>query len=127
MTAPMKITSTKLPAAPLSENWPVSTAASANRNTISAEASLSRLSPSSTLVSTFGTFTCRRMVVAEMASGGETMPPSKKPSASVKPGMRAWATTATRHEVRMTMGKAKLAMRRRARQNSFHDTCQAAS
>lgn len=67
------------------------------------------------------------MVVAEMASGGEPMPPSKKPSASVKPGMSQWATTATTHEVRMTTGKAKPAMMRRHFQNSFHNTCQAAS
>ena len=64
------------------------TAANANRNTINDDASFSRLSPSATLSKIFGTFTSRMMVVAEMASGGETIPPNKKPSASVKPGIK---------------------------------------
>src|SRR6476620_9628808 len=67
------------------------------------------------------------MVVAEMASGGEMMPPKRKPSASVKPGMSALDTNAMTHEVRMTMGKAKLVITRRHFHNSFHEVCQAAS
>src|SRR5690349_12114510 len=103
------------------------TAARAKRKTMREEASLSRLSPSTMLNNDFGTFTSRMMVVEEMASGGETTPPSKKPSASVNPGMRAQETTATTQEVRMTIGNAKLAIMRLHFQNSFQDICQAAS
>jgi hypothetical protein len=67
------------------------------------------------------------MVVAEIASGGEIMPPRRKPNAKVKPGMSALDTKAITHEVMMTMGKAKLVMTRRHFQNSFQDICQAAS
>src|SRR6187455_3106390 len=90
-------------------------------------ASLSRLSPSATLTSNFGAFASRIMVVAAMASGGEMIPPSKKPRANVKPGIRATETKATTQEVRITMGKAKLAMILLYFQNSFHDTCHDAS
>ena len=48
------------------------TAATAKRNTISDDASLSKLSPSAILTSDFGTFTRRMIVVAEIASGGES-------------------------------------------------------
>src|SRR5689334_730395 len=67
------------------------------------------------------------MVVAAIASGGEMIPPSKNPSARVNPGIKAVETTATTQEVRMTIGKAKLAMILLYFQNSFHDTCHAAS
>src|SRR5260221_4410557 len=103
------------------------TAAKAKRNTISDEASLRRLSPSITLTSTLGTFTWRIMMDAEIASGGDTIPPSRKPRASVKPGMKACDAKATTQEVKITMGKAKLMMTRFHLQNSFHDICQAAS
>ena len=103
------------------------TAANANRNTINDEASLSRLSPSAILTRLFGAFTCRIIVDAEMASGGETIPPNKKPSANVKPGISAEDANATTHEVRTTMGNAKLMITRRYFQNCFQDTCHAAS
>jgi hypothetical protein len=67
------------------------------------------------------------MVVAEMASGGEIMPPNKKPNANVKPGMNILDANAMTQEVRITMGKAKLVITRLHFQNSFHDVCQAAS
>src|SRR4051794_28056511 len=108
-------------------NCPVMTAATANRNTISDEASLSKLSLSVMLTSALETSIRRITVVAETASVGETMPPSKKPSASVNPGMSQLEKTPTTHDVTMTMGKAKLTIRRRHRQNSFHETCHAAS
>ena len=79
------------------------------------------------LNSDFGTYTRRMMVAAETASGGEIMPPRRKPNAKVKPGMSARDTSAITHEVMMTMGKAKPVIARRHFQNSFHDTCQAAS
>jgi hypothetical protein len=65
--------------------------------------------------------------VAEIASGGEIIPPNKKPNAKVKPGMKALDTNATTQDVIITMGKAKLVITRLHFQNSFHDTCQAAS
>ena len=55
------------------------------------------------------------------------MPPSKKARAKVKTGMRALDISATTHDVKMTMGKANPEMTRRHRQNSFQDTCHAAS
>src|SRR5687767_6500607 len=67
------------------------------------------------------------MVVAEMASGGEIMPPKRNPNANVKPGMRALDANAITLEVRITIGNAKLKITRLHFQNSFHDVCQAAS
>jgi len=67
------------------------------------------------------------MLVAETASGGDIIPPNKKPNANVKPGIRAVETKATTHEVMMTIGKAKLVMTLLHLQNSFHDIAQAAS
>src|SRR5687767_8266199 len=75
----------------------------------------------------FGTFTRRMIVVAEIASGGEIMPPSRKPNARVKPGINARAANAITHAVIITITKAKLAINRLHFQNSFQDTCQAAS
>src|SRR5258706_13408249 len=67
------------------------------------------------------------MMDAEIASGGDTIPPNRKPRASVKPGMKAYDAKATTQEVKITMGNAKLMMTRFHLQNSFHDICQAAS
>ena len=103
------------------------TAASANRNTMSEEASLRRLSPSIILSNDLGTFTWRIMVVAETASGGEIIPPKRKPNANVKPGMIILDTNAITQDVMMTIGKAKLVITRLHFQNSFHDVSQAAS
>ena len=75
----------------------------------------------------FGTSDCRRIEVAATASGGEIIPPSRNPSASVKPGISQFAVKATTHEVRITIGKAKPEIKLRQRQNSFHETCQDAS
>src|SRR4030095_15736182 len=124
---PKKITRKKLVAASRNWNCPVITAASANRNTISDEASLSKLSPSAMLTSDLGTFTRRMMVIAEIASGGEMMAPSRNPNANVKPGMSALDTNAITHDVMITIGKAKLVITRLHFQNSFHETCHDAS
>ncbi len=102
-------------------------AASAKRNTINDAASFNRLSPSRMLSVDLGTFTLRIMVVDETASGGEMMPPNRNPNASVKPGINAFDTKAITQEVRITMGNAKLVITLLHFQNSFHDTCQAAS
>src|SRR6478609_6395803 len=109
------------------KNWPVMIAVNANRNTISEDASLSKLSPSAMVTMFLGTFTCFIMVVAETASGGETMPPSKKPSANVNPAIITWDTNATTQAVNITIGKAKLMITLLNFRNSFHETCQAAS
>ena len=103
------------------------TVAKANRKTINDEASLRRLSPSIMLTKDLGTFTCRMIVVAEIASGGETIPPSRKPSASVNPGMNALEKKATTQAVIITTGNAKLVITRRHFQNSFQEVCHAAS
>src|SRR4051812_33585036 len=102
------MTRKKLVAACRKWNCPVITAAEANRNTIREEASFRRLSPSIMLTSDLGTFTSRMMVVAEMASGGDIMPPKRKPNASVNCGMIALDTNAITQDVMMTIGKAKL-------------------
>jgi hypothetical protein len=39
------------------------------------------------LTSNLGTLTCRRIVVAETASCGETIPTKRNPDANVKPGI----------------------------------------
>jgi hypothetical protein len=67
------------------------------------------------------------MVVADIASGGEMIPPKRKPNAKVKPGISALETNATTHEVMITMGKAKLIITLLHLQNSFHDVAHAAS
>src|SRR4051812_45744916 len=103
------------------------TAASANRNTISDDASLSRLSPSRIVTIDFGTFTLLIIVVADTASGGDIMPPNKKPNASVKPGINQLEATAIRQEVMITIGKAKPVITLRHLKNSFQEACHDAS
>lgn len=92
------MTKKKLAAAFPKWNWPVVKATNAKRNTMRDEAPLSRLSPSMMLTIAFGTLTPRIMAVAETASGGETMPPKRKPKAKVKPGIKAPDTNANTHE-----------------------------
>jgi len=74
-----------------------------------------------------GAFTCRIMVVADIASGGEMIPPNKNPRANVNPGIKAFDIIAITVDVNMTIGNAKLRITLRHLQNSFQDTCQAAS
>jgi hypothetical protein len=123
----MTITRKKLEAASPKWNCPVIMAAKAKRNTISEEASFKRLSPSTILFSDFGTFTPRIIVVAETASGGEIMPPKRKPNAKVNPGIMKLETNAITHEVMITMWKEKLMITLFHFQNCFHDISQAAS
>ena len=94
---------------------------------ISAEASFSRLSPSSSALVVRGILTKRVTAPTLTASGGLTMPPSRKPSASVKPGITWLVTTATAIAVKKTTRKAKLVITRRQRHSSFHEMDQAAS
>ena len=79
------------------------------------------------LKSDLGTFTLRMMVVAEMASGGETIPPNKNPNAKVKPGMIVLETMAITNAVTMTIRKAKLLITLLRCQSSFQEVYQRAS
>jgi hypothetical protein len=86
---PSSVTSQKSTAAFCHTKVPDNTAARANRNTTRLEASLTRLSPSRILMTRLGTLIPFNTAVAATASGGEIMPPSRKPNASVNPGMTA--------------------------------------
>src|SRR5688572_18875797 len=79
------------------------------------------------LCSDLGTLTCRIIVVADMASGGDIIPPRRNPKARVKPGISAVETNATTQDVSITIGNAKLVITRLHLQNSFHEVCHAAS
>jgi hypothetical protein len=68
-------------------NIPVVTAMMANCMMMSDVASFSKLSPSKIVETRFGILTNLVMALALTASGGDTMPPSKNPNASVKPGI----------------------------------------
>ena len=103
------------------------TATTANLNTINDAASFNKLSPSTILSIVLGAFTCRIIVVAEIASGGEMIPPKRNPNAKVKPGINALEKIAIAVDVNITIGNAKLIITLRHLQNSFQETCQAAS
>src|SRR5687767_2692184 len=124
---PMTITTKKLTAASWKTNRPVSTAISANLKMIRLAASFIRLSPSMIADKLLDTLTCFKTEVADTASGGEMIPPSKKPSAMENPGIIELDTIAITNEVRITMRKAKLLITRRYFQNSFHEVFHAAS
>ncbi|MNE64498.1 hypothetical protein D3C80_1599150 [compost metagenome] len=66
---------------------PVSIAARANLKTVKDAASFTKLSPSNIVSPLFGIFTPFSTDVAATASGGDIIPPSKKPNARVKPGI----------------------------------------
>src|SRR6266404_8692583 len=112
-----------------SQNWnvPVNIVAKANRNTIKLDASLIRLSPSRIVITLFGTFSPLNTEFAATASGGDMMPPNKKPNASVKPGMIACETNATTADVMMTRPNANKIIGRFHFQKSIHDVFQAAA
>ena len=78
-----------------SENVPVIAAAIAKRYATRAVASLTRLSPSRIVTTRRGTPSRWKIVVAATASGGATMAPSANAAAQPRPGISAWATTAT--------------------------------
>lgn len=102
-------------------------AISEKRKMISDEASFNKLSPSSIDDIRLGTFTNFKIALALTASGGDTIPPSRKPNANEKPGIILLTTKATVIAVRKTTTKAKLPIMRRQRHNSFHDMAQAPS
>ena len=115
------------PEAATIENCPLIIAATANRNTIKLEASFTRLSPSNTVASLFGIFRFFTTDVAATASGGEIIPPSRNPKASVKPGISHTEKNATIAEVVSTNPNARSIIGRFAFQKSFHDVPQAAA
>jgi hypothetical protein len=67
------------------------------------------------------------IVVADMASGGDMIPPKRNPRANVKPGIKALDVNAITHEVRITIGNANPVITLLHFQNSFQDVCHAAS
>ena len=78
------------------------TAAMAVRNAVSAVASLTRLSPSSTWTTAKGIPTRRAIAVAATASGGATTAPRAKPAASGMSGISHHATSPTIRVVKIT-------------------------
>ena len=127
IATPIVTTRKKSVAASLKTNVPVVIAVKANLKTIRLDASFNKLSPSAMLTNDLGTFTFLMIDVAEMASGGDTIPPKRKPRASVKPGIHALETNAITQDVTITIGKAKLNITRLQRQNSFQEVFQAAA
>ena len=127
MAAPPMTIHPKLRAASCHTKRPVVAAIRAKRKIISEEASFSKLSPSKMDDIRFGTLTNFRIAPALMASGGDTIPPSKNPNANENPGMNQSATNATDRAVKKTTINAKLVTMRRHRHSSFHDMAKAAS
>ncbi len=113
------------PASSKTNLW-VTTAAKAKRNTIKLAASLTRLSPSKISTTRLGILNFSSTEVAAIASGGEMIPPNKKPKAKEKPGINRWATMATAQEVKMTRPKAKNQWAYASAQKSFQEVFQAA-
>ncbi|GIK59564.1 MAG: hypothetical protein JETCAE03_06250 [Ignavibacteriaceae bacterium] len=94
---------------------------------ISEEASFNKLSPSKMVESRLGIFTNFVIAFALTASGGETIPPNKKPNAKVKPGINQYAVNATLIAEMKTTIKAKLRIILRHLKSSLNEEDQAAS
>ena len=90
-------------------------------------ASLNKLSPSRMADIRLGIFTNFIMAAADTASGGETMPPNKKPRATEKPGIKVLAINPTTRAVINTTIKANEPIILRHRHSSFHELLYAAS
>jgi hypothetical protein len=58
------------------------------RNTVKEAASFTKLSPSNKVIPLLGIVTPFKTDVAATASGGEIIPPKRKPNAKVKPGIK---------------------------------------
>src|SRR3954447_23331251 len=102
-------------------------AASANRNTIKRAASFTRLSPSRMVVACLGTFNPSRTEVAATASGGEIIPPSRKPAAREKSGISLFEIQATAAEVKITSPNPSMLIGLLNFQKSFQLVFQAAA
>ncbi len=91
-----------MPAAPHTVT-PVPAATARNtRNSVSAVASLIRLSPPRIVITRRGRFSRRPTASAETASGGATTAPSTRPAARGRPGISHEATTPTTTAVNAT-------------------------
>ncbi len=98
---PPTTATTKSTLASKSEKLPPIAAATATRYAISADESLTRLSPSITLTSRRGTPSWRVIAVAATGSVGETIAPSANATAQGRP-ISSWPTTATAQVVSST-------------------------
>ncbi len=107
--------------------FPETTATIANCIIMSEEASFNKLSPSKMVETHLGRCTNLVMALALTASGGETIPPNKKPNASVKPGINQYVKNATLMAVIKTTMKAKLRIILRHLKSSLNEQDQAAS
>ncbi len=87
-------------------------AATATRNTVSAVASLNRLSPTSTVITRRGSPRRRPMDTAATASGGATTAASASAAGSGRPGTSHQATSPTHAMVNSTSPTASSAIGR---------------
>src|SRR5689334_13241852 len=94
---------------------------------MSAEASLTRLSPSRITITRRGTGSRETIAAAATASGGETIAPNATATAHGIPGKSARAATATATDVASTSPMASSAIGRRARLKSRSDVKNAAA
>src|SRR5450432_2929445 len=123
----MMATIKKSPVVFQKKNWPVSIAARDTRKMMSDDASFIKLSPSKIVTMRLGIFRFCSTDVAATASGGEIIPPNKKPSASEKSGIIECAVKATAAEVKITRPNASISMGLLYCQKSFQDVFQAAA
>src|SRR3712207_1900436 len=93
----------------------------------SADASFTRLSPSSTAITRRGTGSRDTIAVAATASGGETIAPRATATAQGSPGRRARAATATAAEVASTSPTARRVIGRMFALNSRSEVKNAAA
>ena len=121
------------PAAAMKKSIPTSTivkvpdtARIAARSAVRAVASLTRLSPSSTLTIARGIPTRRATALAAIASGGATIAPSANPAASGRPGISQAATNPTTSVVKMTNPTERLINARRFARKSMNEVLYAA-
>ena len=121
IATPPTATSTNWRPASQSEKAPVTTAAVANRRATSAVASLTRLSPSSTVATRPGTPSRPMIAVVATASGGETMAPRTNASGHPSPGTTQCAAAATAAVVASTRPTANSEMGRVLNAKSRHE------
>src|SRR5664279_6404632 len=124
---PITATIKKSPVVFQKRNWPVSIAATDTQKMISDDASFIKLSPSKIVTIRFGMPRFCNTDVAAIASGGEIIPPNKKPNASEKSGIIECAVKATAAEVKITRPNASIKMGLLYCQKSFHDVFHAAA
>src|SRR5688500_14351578 len=102
-------------------------AVNAKRKTIKLAASFTRLSPSRMMTDRLGTFNPCNTDVAAIASGGDIIPPSRKPAASEKSGISKLEIQDTAAEVKITSPNPIRLIGLFNRQKSFQEVFQAAA